>query len=86
MSFDDGDRALLDFEEVWWKSSGTKAAAIRRRFHISPSTYYRRLGAVIDAPEALEHAPMVVRRLLRRRRVLRKHRFEGATGSGHPGR
>ena len=86
MSIDDGDRALLDFEEVWWKGSGTKAAAIRRRFGVSPSTYYRRLGMLIDLPDALEHAPLVVRRLQRRRRVMRKHRFEGAMAPGHPGR
>jgi hypothetical protein len=86
MSIDDGDRALLDFEEVWWKGAGTKAAAIRRRFGISPTTYYRKLGALIDMPDALEHAPLVVRRLRRRRRALRRHRFEGALGSGHPGR
>jgi hypothetical protein len=86
MSIDDGDRALLDFEASWWKGPGTKAAAIRGRFGISPTSYYRRLSALIDLPDALEHAPLVVRRLQRRRLALRKHRFEGAVAPGHPGR
>jgi hypothetical protein len=86
MSIDDGVRALLDFEEVWWKGSGTKAAAIRRRFGLSPSTYYRRLGMLIDLPDALEYSPLVVRRLRRRRSAMRKYRLEGAMAPGHPGR
>jgi hypothetical protein len=86
MSIDDGDRALLDFEASWWKGAGTKAAAIRGRFGVSPTTYYRRLATLIDLPEALEHAPLVVRRLQRRRLALRKYRFEGAVVPGHPAR
>jgi hypothetical protein len=86
MSIDEGDRALLDFEASWWKGSGTKAAAIRGRFGISPTSYYRRLAMLIDLPDALEHAPLVVRRLQRRRLALRKYRIEGAIAPGHPGR
>ena len=86
MSLNDSDRALLDFEEVWWKGSGTKAAAIRLRFGVAPNTYYRRLCSLIDSPEALEHAPLVVRRLRRRRLARRKHRLVGAAAPGYPGR
>lgn len=86
MSIHEGDRALLDFEASWWKGSGTKAAAIRQRFGISPTSYYRRLATLIDRPDALEHAPLVVRRLQRRRLALRKYRIEGAIAPGHPGR
>jgi len=86
MGLSDGDRALLDFEESWWQGAGSKAAAIRRRFGISSSAYYRRLAALVDSADALEHAPLVVRRLRRRRSAQRKHRFEGAAAPGHPSR
>jgi Protein of unknown function (DUF3263) len=86
MALSDGDRALLQFEATWWKRPGSKQAAIRLQFGISPSAYYRRLNALVDSAEALEHAPMVVRRLRKRRSLQRRQRFEGDAAPGHPAR
>ena len=78
MPLSDADRALLEFEESWWQRPGAKATAIRRRFGFSPSAYYRRLASLVDSGEAMEHAPLLVRRLRVRRAARRRHRFEGA--------
>ncbi len=86
MSLNDADQALLEFEERWWQRPGTKKAAIRRRFGISASAYYRRLASLIDSADALDHAPLVVRRLRRQRSARRKSRFEGAAAPSHPSR
>ena len=86
MSLSDGDRSLLEFEENWWQRPGPKAEAIRRRFGISASAYYRRLAALVDSDDALDHAPLVVRRLRRQRSARRKTRFEGAAAPNHPAR
>jgi hypothetical protein len=61
------DRALLAFECAWWTEPGLKTDRIRRELGISSSTYYKRLNELIDAPEALEFDPLLVRRLRRRR-------------------
>ena len=62
------DAAMLDFERQWWKYAGAKEQAIRDRFDESATRYYQRLNALIDRPEALEHDPLLVRRLVRLRR------------------
>jgi hypothetical protein len=86
MSLSDAERALLDFEASWWQRPGSKKAAIEECLGMSASEYYRRLGCLIDSPHALDHAPLVVRRLRRRRSARRKHRFEGAAAPDHQGR
>jgi Protein of unknown function (DUF3263) len=86
MALSDQDRELLDFEESWWTRPGAKAAAIRQRLAMSPTGYYRRLGELVDTSEALEHAPLVVRRLRRRRRNQRRGRFETTAAPNHPRR
>jgi hypothetical protein len=86
MALSDGDRALLDFEGTWWQRPGPKKAAIHRQFGITASAYYRRLAVLVDNADALDHAPLVVRRLRRRRSLRRKHRFEGAEAPGRPAR
>ncbi len=86
MALSDGDRALLDFEGMWWQWPGSKKVAIRHHFGFSASAYYRRLAALVDSADALDHAPLVVRRLRRRRSLRRKHRFEGAVAPSHPAR
>jgi hypothetical protein len=60
-------RQTLDLEASWWRYAGTKDAAIRSRFRELPASYYRRLGRLLDDPAALEHAPVLVRRLRRQR-------------------
>lgn len=63
-------RATLDLEAGWWRYAATKEVAIRDRFGEDPPTYYRRLGRLLDDPESMEYAPVLVRRL-RRHRALR---------------
>jgi hypothetical protein len=60
-------RATLDLEASWWRYAGTKDAAIRQVFGEDPESYYRRLGRLIDDPGALDHAPVLIRRLRRQR-------------------
>jgi len=67
---DETARRTLDLEASWWRYADTKEAAIRDRFDEDPSTYYRRLGRLLDDPVATSYAPVLVRRL-RRQRALR---------------
>lgn len=83
MPLSDDDRALLEFEESWWQRPGAKATAIRHRFGFSPTAYYRRLAELVDSSEALDHAPLLVRRLRARRAERRRSRFEGAVVPEH---
>ncbi len=60
--------AVLDFEAQWQAGSPLKEDAIRRTFDgMTPTRYYQVLNRVIDTPEALEHNPMLVHRLLEQR-------------------
>jgi hypothetical protein len=63
----DDELAMLDLEASWWKYAAVKDTVVRERFDISPTVYYSRLNALIDRPEALAAAPLVVRRLQRLR-------------------
>ena len=45
MALSERDRAILDFERTWWTEPGPKDAAIRTRFGVSPTRYYRLLKA-----------------------------------------
>lgn len=66
--------ALLDFEKDWWSLSGSKESEIRERFNISATRYYQLLNALIDTPEALEHDPLLVKRLRRLRATRQRER------------
>jgi hypothetical protein len=59
------DRQILAFERQWWKYAGAKEQAIRELFDMSATRYYQLLNLLIDRPEALQHDPMLVKRLLR---------------------
>jgi hypothetical protein len=59
------DRQILAFERQWWKYAGAKEQAIRELFDMSATRYYQLLNQLIERPEALEHDPMLVKRLLR---------------------
>jgi len=61
----DRDRALLAFEAEWRRHAGAKEEAIRVELGLSPARYYQLLGRLIDTVEALEHDPMLVKRLRR---------------------
>jgi len=86
MELNDLDRGILDFEETWWTRPGAKAAGIRERLGMSPTRYYRRLSEIVDTGEAMEHAPLVVRRVRRRLRDQRRGRFETTAERQHPRR
>ena len=60
-------RRLLDFEAGWLSHGGAKARAIRAEFGWSTTRYYQVLDGLLEAPEAVQHDPMLVRRLLRLR-------------------
>lgn len=62
------DREVLDFEGAWWLYPGPKDRAIREYLGMSATRYYQRLRRLIDQTEALEYAPLTVRRLRRMRR------------------
>jgi Protein of unknown function (DUF3263) len=84
MALTEEDRQILDFEASWWNLDGPKAASIRTRLGLAPGLYYRRLRSLIESDEAKAYAPMVVRRLRRRRAERRKERFEGVAEPQHP--
>jgi len=68
------DQAILAFERQWWKYAGAKEAAVREQFDMSSTRYYQVLNALIDRPEALEHDPLLVRRLRRLRAARQRQR------------
>src|SRR4051812_3014121 len=70
----DRDREILAFERQWWKHAGAKEQAIREHFDMSSTRYYQLLGRLIDRPEALEHDPMLVKRLRRQRSQRQRQR------------
>lgn len=66
------DREVLDFENSWWLYPGPKDRAIREYLGMSATRYYQRLRRLIDETEALEYAPLTIRRL----RKMRRERLE----------
>ncbi|CAH0191839.1 MULTISPECIES: DUF3263 domain-containing protein [unclassified Microbacterium] len=68
----DRDRAILALEAAWPRHGGTKEEVIRSTLGMSPARYYQLLGRLIDTEQALEHDPLLVRRLRR----LREHRVD----------
>lgn len=79
----DRDRAILVLEAAWPRHGGLKEETIRAQLGMSPARYYQLLGRLIDTEEALEHDPLLVRRLRRIRdsraaqRASRMHGFAG---------
>lgn len=61
------DVQILDFERQWWKYAGAKEQGIRDQFAMSATRYYQVLNGLIDTPGALEHDPLLVKRLRRLR-------------------
>ncbi len=66
-SLTEREMAILDFEKSWWQARAPKETEIRERFSLSAARYYQLLNALIDRPEALEHDPLLVKRLRRLR-------------------
>lgn len=63
----DTQRAMLDFERIWWRAPGAKDQAIRERFGMSPLRYYQALNQLLDSPQALRYDAVLVKRLNRLR-------------------
>jgi len=77
MSLSVKEKMTLDLEAVQWNMQGSKDVEIRYLFDEHAATYYARLNHLLDQPEAVEYAPMVVHRLRRlrdQRRAVRSAR------------
>jgi hypothetical protein len=72
-------RAILDFERTFWTFDEPKDTVVRARFQCSADEYYAELNDILETPEALEHDPLVVRRLQRQRLRRRRERRETGT-------
>ena len=68
------DAEILEFERQWWQYAGAKEQAVREKFDMSSTRYYQVLNVLIDKPEALEHDPLLVRRLRRLRAARQRQR------------
>jgi hypothetical protein len=68
------DLEILDFERQWWKYGVAKETAIREQFGMSTVRYYQRLNWIIDQSQAMDHDPLLVRRLKRARLARQRHR------------
>jgi hypothetical protein len=72
-------QAMLEFERTWWNHDEPKDALIRARFQCSADDYYAELNDLVAQPGAMEHDPLVVRRLQRHRLRRRRERLETGT-------
>ena len=68
------DQKILEFERDWWRHAGAKEVAIKELFNLTPSSYYQILNGIIDRDEALQAAPILVKRLRRLRDGRLAHR------------
>lgn len=80
VSLSERDRQILDFERESWKLDVPKERAVREHFGFSAARYQQLLNRLIDRPEALEHDPMLVRRLRRIRETRRRRRVATRLG------
>jgi hypothetical protein len=67
----DRERRVLELERGWWKHGATKAEAVREQVGMTLAEYHPFLNALLDRPEALEHDPLLVKRLRRLRATRR---------------
>jgi hypothetical protein len=77
---DDRARAILDFESRWTRHVDAKEEAIRLELELAPARYYQLLGRLIETADALEHDPMLVKRLRRIRDLRARERLARASG------
>jgi hypothetical protein len=76
---DERQQAMLEFERNFWTYDEPKEALIRSRFQCSADDYYTELNELLDDPAAIEHDPLVVRRLRRQRTRRRRERLDTGT-------
>ena len=72
-------QAMLEFERTFWTFDEPKETLVRARFQCSADEYYAELNELLEMPEALEHDPLVVRRLQRQRVRRRRERLDTGT-------
>jgi Protein of unknown function (DUF3263) len=82
----DHEQAVLDFERSWWTEDGVKEVLIEERLEMTSSRYYQVLNELLDRPDALDHDPLVVRRLRRLRDRKRRARLDAASAASAGGR
>jgi len=70
----DEQKAILAIEARWWKHAGAKERYVKEALGLDPIPYYQRVNALIEDPEALAVAPVVINRLRR----IRSHRRRAA--------
>lgn len=73
---------MLELERTFWTFDDPKETVIRARFQCSADEYYSELNELLERPEALEHDPLVVRRLQRQRLRRRRELLEGDAQGG----
>ena len=61
------DRAILDFEQSWWKSATPRDQAVREQFQLTESEYAEVLNQLVASEAALLAEPLLIRRLRRLR-------------------
>ncbi len=74
MSLTAQERAVLDLAGRRWNHSGARAEAILLQLGLSVTRYEQELNALLDRPDAYQHAPMLMKRLRRLRDVRRQAR------------
>ena len=84
MPLTDRDKAILDFERLWWADPEAKTQAIRTYFWLSPARYHQILGEILSDPEAFQLDPLVVRRLRRQRDRRRPEFLESRPANDWP--
>ena len=76
-------QAILEFERTFWTYDDPKETVIRARFQCSADEYYAELNELLELPAAIDHDPLVVRRLQRQRLRRRRERLDtAADGQG----
>lgn len=71
-------REMLAFEAQWWRHEVDRETAIRQLFGLSQSRYAQILNVIVEWPAALDHDPLLVRRLRRDRATARAARAASA--------
>ena len=78
---------ILDFERSWWKHAGVKEQAIKERFEMSATRYYQLLNDLLENPAAMDHDPILVKRLKRLRVYRQRQRVARLLGAEYlPGK
>lgn len=72
---------ILAFERHWWRYGVGKDAAIREHLGMGSLDYHQTVNALLDRPEAMEHDPLLVKRLRRLRMTRQRRRSTGRLGA-----